>query len=117
MVALVERRGHLRRDPAKGEAREIAVSLRAKAVLFATGALERPLVFANNDRPGIMLASAARTYLNRFAVAPGQRAVVVTNNDRAYRTAGDPAAAGLSVTLVDARSDADPRLRARTLAA
>src|SRR5204863_32255 len=44
MVALVERRGHLRPDPAKGEAREIAVSLRAKAVLFATGALERPLV-------------------------------------------------------------------------
>src|SRR5258705_8077872 len=116
MVALVERRGHRRPDPAKGEAREIAVSLRAKTVLFATGALERPLVFANNDRPGIMLASAARTYLNRFAVAPGQRAVVVTNNDSAYRTAGDLAAAGLTVTLVDLRTDADPQLRARAKA-
>jgi heterotetrameric sarcosine oxidase alpha subunit len=116
MVALVERRGHRRPDPAKGEAREIAVSLRAKTILFATGALERPLVFGNNDRPGIMLASAARTYLNRFAVAPGQRAVVVTNNDSAYRTAGDLAAAGLTVTLVDLRNDANPQLRARAKA-
>ncbi len=53
--------------------------------MLATGALERPLVFSNNDRPGVMLASAVRTYLNRFAVAPQKRAVIVTNNDTAYR--------------------------------
>ena len=59
-----------RPDPAKGEARQIVITLRARAIVFATGATERPLVFANNDRPGVMLASAVRTYLNRFAVAP-----------------------------------------------
>src|SRR5439155_1358239 len=109
MVALVVRRGHRRPDPAKGEAREVAVSLRAKAILFATGALERPLVFANNDRPGIMLASAARTYLHRFAVAPGQRAVVVTGDFslaaaiRAGASAGHEAAAlaGHSAAALD----------------
>ena len=74
-----------RPDPAKGEARQVAVTLRAKAIVFAAGALERPLVFNNNDRPGVMLAGAVRTYLNRFAVSPGRRAVVATNNDSAYR--------------------------------
>ena len=71
----MERRGHLRPDPAKGEARQIVVTLRARAIVLATGAAERPLVFTNNDRPGVMLASAVRTYLNRFAVAPAGRAV------------------------------------------
>ncbi|HKF61557.1 MAG TPA: 2Fe-2S iron-sulfur cluster-binding protein, partial [Dongiaceae bacterium] len=69
-VALVERRGHLQPDSAKGEAREVVVTLRARAIVLATGAAERPLVFTNNDRPGVMLASAVRTYLHRFAVAP-----------------------------------------------
>ena len=71
-VALLERRDHLRPDPAKGEARQIVVTLRARAIVLATGAAERPLVFTNNDRPGVMLASAVRTYLHRFAVAPSQ---------------------------------------------
>ena len=57
---------------AKGEARQVVTTMRAKAIVLATGAIERPLVFANNDRPGVMLASAVRTYLNRFAIAPGQ---------------------------------------------
>ena len=103
-VALVERRGHLRPDPAKGEARQIVVTLRARAIVLATGAAERPLVFTNNDRPGVMLASAVRTYLHRFAVAPTGRAVVATNNDSAYRTAFDLAAAGVAVTLADLRA-------------
>src|SRR6267378_1392184 len=55
--------------------------IRAKRVVIATGAHERPLIFANNDRPGIMLAGAARTYVNRYGVAPGKRAVIFTNND------------------------------------
>ena len=77
--------------------------MRAKSIVFATGALERPLVFSNNDRPGVMLASAVRTYLNRFAVAPLKRAVIVTNNDTAYLTAFDLADAGIAVTMADHR--------------
>ncbi|MFL5259163.1 MAG: sarcosine oxidase subunit alpha family protein [Hyphomicrobiales bacterium] len=106
-VALLERRDHLRPDPTKGQARQVVTTLRAKAIVFATGALERPLVFTNNDRPGVMLASAVRAYLNRFAVAPGQHAVIVTNNSSAYRTGIDLAGAGLSVTIADLRPLAD----------
>jgi methylglutamate dehydrogenase subunit C len=102
-VALLERRGHLRPDPAKGEARQTVVTLRARAIVLATGAAERPLVFTNNDRPGVLLASAVRTYLHRFAVAPTGRAVIATNNDSAYRTAIDLAVAGVPVTLADLR--------------
>jgi sarcosine oxidase subunit alpha len=104
-VVLVERRDHLKPDPAKGQARQVLTVLQANAIVYATGAIERPLVFANNDRPGVMLASALRTYLNRFGVAP-ESAVIATNNDTAYDTARDLAAAGVEVTLVDSRSDA-----------
>ncbi len=74
--------------------------VRAKQVVIATGAIERPLVFADNDRPGIMTANAARTYVNRFAALPGKRAVVFTNNDGAYATALDLKAAGVEVAAV-----------------
>ncbi len=79
---------------------------RAKSVVLATGAIERPLVFADNDRPGILLASAVRTYQHRFGVLPGRRLVVFTNNDSAYSTAIDAASAGVAVTLVDCRDTA-----------
>ena len=69
------------------------------------GRIERPLVFRNNDRPGVMLASAAQSYVNRYAVRPGSSAVVFTNNDTAYDPALDLADAGLRVTLVDARTE------------
>ncbi len=111
-VGLIERRDHLSPDPKKGEARQIVTILRARAIVFATGTIERPLVFSNNDRPGVMLASAARTYLNRFAVAPGKRAIVATNNDSAYRAAFDLAAAGLKVTIADLRGEIAPGLQA-----
>jgi heterotetrameric sarcosine oxidase alpha subunit len=79
--------------------------VRARQIIIASGAIERPLVFAGNDRPGVMLAAAARTYVNRFAVAPGRRAVVFTNNPNAYRTAFDAAAAGIEVAaIIDARA-------------
>ncbi|MBX6321152.1 MAG: sarcosine oxidase subunit alpha family protein [Rhodospirillaceae bacterium] len=81
--------------------------VRARQVVLATGAIERPLVFADNDRPGVMLASAARTYVNRYAAAPGQRAVLFTNNAEAYRAAIDLADAGVSVAaVVDLRPEA-----------
>ena len=80
--------------------------IRAGRVVLATGAIERPLVFPNNDRPGVMLASAVSTYVNRYGVAPGNRAVVFTNNDSAYRAALDLASAEVEVSaIVDLRPD------------
>jgi sarcosine oxidase subunit alpha len=79
--------------------------VRAKRVVIATGAHERPLIFANNDRPGIMLAGAARTYVNRYGVAPGTRAVVFTNNDSTDAVADDLKRAGITIeAVVDVRS-------------
>lgn len=77
--------------------------IRAKQVVLATGAHERPLLFGNNDLPGIMLASAVSTYVRRYAVLPGRRVVLYTNNDGAYRTALDLREQGANVTVVDPR--------------
>ena len=74
--------------------------VRARQVVLATGAIERPLVFADNDRPGVMLAGAARCYVNRYAARPGRRAVLFINNDGAYHAALDLAAAGVEVAAV-----------------
>lgn len=78
--------------------------IRAHHVVLATGTIERPLVFGNNDLPGIMTAAAGQTYLNRYAVRAGQRVLVLTNNDWAYNAAVDLATAGAKVTLADTRS-------------
>ena len=104
LAVLVENRSHLRPDAKKGEARMLLTQLRAKAIVMATGAIERPLVFSNNDRPGVMLASALRTYANRYAVAPDKRAVIAANNDTAYQVALDLADAGVPVTVADHRA-------------
>jgi sarcosine oxidase subunit alpha len=85
--------------------------IRAKDVILATGAIERPLVFIDNDRPGCMLASAAQTYVNRYGSAPGKRAVIMTNNDTAYQVALDLVDAGVSVAaVVDVRENPDGEL-------
>ncbi|MEM9792083.1 MAG: sarcosine oxidase subunit alpha family protein, partial [Pseudomonadota bacterium] len=82
--------------------------IRAKQVITASGALERPLAFAGNDIPGVMLASAVRDYVRLYGVSPGDRTVLVTNNDDAYRTALALLDAGLTVPAVlDARTVAD----------
>ena len=80
--------------------RERLWQVRAKEVVLATGALERPLVFPDNDRPGIMMAEAARIYANRFGVKPGDRAVVFTACDSAYRAALDLQAAGVAIAAI-----------------
>ena len=104
-LGLLERvTDHLPADAAPHLPRQRLWKVRARQVVLATGALERPLVFADNDRPGIMLASAARTYVNRYAVRPGRRAVVFTNNDSAYRTALDLLRAGVGVSVIDLRA-------------
>ncbi|MGX9425338.1 MULTISPECIES: sarcosine oxidase subunit alpha family protein [Bradyrhizobium] len=83
----------------------------ARRSLLASGAIERHIVFGGNDRPGVMTASAARTYLNRFAVIPGSRAAVFTNSDDAWTTALDLGKAGVQVeAIVDTRTEIDPRL-------
>ena len=93
--------------PANGP-RQRLWKVRAKEVVLACGAIERPLVFGDNDRPGVMLAGAVRTYMNRYGVKPGARAVVVTNNDSAYACASDLVRAGVTVAaVVDARATPD----------
>ena len=85
--------------------------IRAGRVIAATGAIERPLAFAGNDIPGVMLASAVRDYVVNFAVSPGDRTVIVTNNDDAYRTALALLDAGLVVpAILDARATASGEL-------
>jgi methylglutamate dehydrogenase subunit C len=77
----------------------------AKRAVLAAGAVERGIVFGSNDRPGIMMASAMRTYLNRFAVSPGRRVAIFTNNNDGWRTAEDLTRAGVEVAaLIDSRS-------------
>nr|WP_306266430.1 sarcosine oxidase subunit alpha family protein [Pararhizobium sp. IMCC3301] len=79
--------------------------VRARQVICAGGAIERAMVFVNNDRPGVMLASAVQTYVNRYAAIPGKRAVIFTNNNSAYAAAADMAAAGIVIpAIVDSRN-------------
>jgi sarcosine oxidase subunit alpha len=97
--------------PASGQARERLWQVRAREVVLATGAIEQPLVFPGNDRPGIMLAGAAQTYLNRYGVRAGTRAVIVTTTDSAYQAALDLLAAGVHVAAIaDLRGSADGAL-------
>ena len=107
-----------RQDHARpGETAERLWRIRAKRVILAQGGFERSLAFCNNDRPGVMLASAVSTYINRFAALPGRRAVVFTNNDSAYRTALDLAGAGAEVeAIVDSRPGGGGELAARAQA-
>ena len=104
--------------PGDGRPKHRLWRVRAGQIVAATGAIERPLSFADNDVPGVMLASAVRDYVGNYAVSPGDRTVVVTNNDDAYRTAIALVEAGLAVPcIVDARSVAAGVLpeRARAL--
>ena len=79
--------------------------VRAKQVFIACGAIERHLVFGNNDRPGVMLASAIQSYVNRYAVRPGTRAVLFANNSSIYSVARDLMAAEIEIAaIVDSRS-------------
>ena len=102
------------RNPRPGEPRQRVWHISARQVVLATGAHERSLVFGNNDLPGVMLASAARGYVNRFAVQPGRAAVVFTQNDSAYPVALELKAAGVAVqALVDTRHEPPAELAAR----
>ncbi|MCD1262998.1 sarcosine oxidase subunit alpha [Shinella sumterensis] len=99
-VGLVERVTDHLPKPDKKLPRERLWQVRAKRVILATGSIERHMVFANNDRPGIMLASAARTYLNHFGVAVGRKVGVYTASDSAYEAAFDLKRAGVTIAAI-----------------
>ncbi|HKQ94972.1 MAG TPA: sarcosine oxidase subunit alpha family protein [Aestuariivirgaceae bacterium] len=108
----VERVSDHKAVPGPHEPRQRYWRILAAQAVLAAGAEERPIVFGGNDRPGVMLASAVRTYVNRYAAAPGKAGVVFTNNDSGYRTARDLIAAGIGVqAIVDSRAET-PRLDA-----
>lgn len=97
--------------PPKFQPRERYWQIIAKRAVLASGAIERPLVFGGNDRPGVMLAGAVRNYINRFGVVPGRQSVVVTTSDDGWRTAHDLHAVGSDVAaIVDARREVSPAL-------
>ncbi|MBM3544885.1 MAG: sarcosine oxidase subunit alpha family protein [Alphaproteobacteria bacterium] len=114
--AAIERvNDHVKLPPAH-EPRQRLWKIVARQAVVAAGAIERPIVFGDNDRPGIMLAGAVRTYVNRYGVTPGRRAVVFTDNDDAFQTAVDLADHGVEVVaMVDAR--AMPSVKAKEIAA
>ena len=87
-------------SPAQSWVDERMWKVRARRVVLATGASERPLVFADNDRPGVMLASAALAFVGRYGARPGHRAVAVTNNDATYRTVAELVEAGVEVPVL-----------------
>ena len=104
LLTLWEKLGDHTAAPAPHAPRHRIWRVRAKKVILATGAIERPLVFHQNDRPGIMLASAARTFLNRYGVLAAERPLIFTNNDSAYQTAFDMQDAGAKIAaIVDCR--------------
>ena len=106
MVGLVERVSDHLANPGRQLPRERLWQVRAKRVILATGAIERHMVFSGNDRPGVMLASAARTYLNHYGVAVGKNIGVYTSNDSAYWAAIDLKTAGVAVAaIVDLRDN------------
>jgi sarcosine oxidase subunit alpha len=94
----------VREEAPRGWARERLWKVRARRVVIATGAIERPIVFPDNDCPGIMSAYAVRHYLRRHGVLAGSRAVVLTGDDSGYATAGALRRAGAAVTVADLRA-------------
>ncbi|WP_185984998.1 sarcosine oxidase subunit alpha family protein [Aureimonas mangrovi] len=105
LIGLAERVTDHLASPSPDLPRERQWMVRTGEVVIATGAIERPLVFPENDRPGVMMAEAARIYANRYGVKPGERAVVFATNDSAYRAALDVMATGTQIAAIaDLRS-------------
>ena len=112
VLALERRTDHLGNAAPTRLSRQRVWRIRARHVLIASGAHERPIVFADNDRPGIMLAHSARTFLHRYGVMVGRTAVVFTTNDSAYAAAFDLADSGMQIEMVvDARQRLSEALR------
>ncbi|MCP4383633.1 MAG: sarcosine oxidase subunit alpha [Hyphomicrobiales bacterium] len=111
MVGLCQKLADHMAEPPEGAPRERMSRVRAGQVVLAQGALEKPLVFHENDRPGVMLAGSAQTYLNRYGVLVGGRPAVVTSHDSAWYAAFDMQDAGAEVQfIVDLRDAVLPQL-------
>lgn len=104
MVMLERTKDHIEK-PRKYTPRQRLWYMRAKEVIISTGSIERPLVFGNNDRPGIMLASAAKEYLKVYGVLVGKKPIIFTNNDSGYDLAIDFKKNGINPMILDIRSD------------
>jgi sarcosine oxidase, subunit alpha len=112
VLTLQRRTDHLGAEAPAAVSRQRVWRIRARHIVVAAGAHERPVVFADNDRPGIMLAHGARTFLHRYGVKVGENGVVFTTNDSAYRAAFDLHDAGVAINaIVDARSGVGRELR------
>ncbi|MEW1955394.1 FAD-dependent oxidoreductase [Terrabacter sp. NPDC080008] len=105
LIAVEKRAEHLTAQARDGVSRQRVWHVTARQVVLATGAFERPIVFADNDVPGVMLASAVSAYIGRYAAVPGRDAVVFTTNDSGYATAHALLQAGARVQVVDARDE------------
>lgn len=103
LLAVERRTRHLGADAPEHVSRERVWRIRARRVVLATAAHDRSLAFGDNDRPGVILVTSARTYLHRYAVLPGRHAVVFTTNDSAYAAALDLAAGVDIAAIVEAR--------------
>src|SRR5690625_4830908 len=107
IYSAVERVSDHVKVPEAGKPRQILWRIYSKRALLAAGAIERPIAFPNNDRPGIMLASAMRDYANRWAVTAARKVAIFTNNDDGHRTATDLIAKGVEVAaVIDSRPNA-----------
>ena len=102
---------HIPLEQRSNKTRQRLLKIRAKKVITATGSLERPLIFDNNDRPGILLSSAVEKYSNFFGVACGEKNVLFTNNDSAYETAISLHQKGINIeAIIDNREEIDSKL-------
>ncbi|MFN0217199.1 MAG: sarcosine oxidase subunit alpha family protein [Hyphomicrobium sp.] len=109
----IERVNDHRATPPAGAPRQRLWRIAAKRAVLAAGAIERPIAFAGNDRPGVMLAGAVRSYIHRFGVVPGRRAIVFVNGDDAASTALSLDRAGANIAaIVDSRPGSTPTVRA-----
>tara|TARA_Y100000590_G_scaffold408884_1_gene500379 strand:+ start:13 stop:2619 length:2607 start_codon:yes stop_codon:yes gene_type:complete len=105
MMVMIERTKDHIENPTKFTPRQRLWYIRSKEVVISTGSIERPLVFGNNDRPGIMLASAAKEYLRVYGVLVGKKPIIFTNNDSGYEVAKDFKKNGINPIVLDIRSD------------
>jgi len=107
MMVMAERTKDHIENPAEFTPRQRLWYIRAKEVIISTGSIERPLVFGNNDRPGIMLASAAKEYMKVYGVLVGKKPIIFTNNDTGYEVAIEFKKNGVNPLIVDTRKDSN----------
>ena len=110
MMVMTERTKDHIENPSQFTPRQRLWYIRAKEVIISTGSIERPLVFGNNDRPGIILASAAREYLKVYGVLVGKKPIIFTNNDSGYDLAIDFKKNGIDPLVLDTRSSSESQV-------